>query len=85
MPRGVSNSSPVALSRYRQLRVTVTQEANGNCSFSVYGKRLNADWRQTDCLVRGVYMTPPRPLLSTEDVVALMVDLLREEMLPGIG
>lgn len=85
MPRGTNGSSPVALSRYRQLRVTLTQEASGRVSYSVYAKRLNADWREQDCLLRDSLDAPPRPLLSTEDVVALLIDVLREQMLPGVG
>lgn len=84
MPRGINNNSPVAQSRYRQFRLTVTQEASGDLSYSIYGKPFNAAWSEHQCLVRAKVETWPRALTSTEDVIGMLLDVLRDQLLPGI-
>ena len=78
------NTQPVALSRYRQVRVTLTQELSGRVSYSVYAKPLNATWQEQHCMVRHAMDHAPVPLLTTEDVIGLLVTLLQQELLPGI-
>lgn len=80
----VKGSQVRALSRYRQIRVTLTQEVSGRVSYSVYAKPLNAAWQEQHCMVRHAMDHPPTPLMTTEDVIALLIDLLKQELLPGI-
>lgn len=84
MPRGIKNSSPVALSRYRQMRLTATQEYSGRVSYRLMAKGLDDAWSEHTVLVQDSLGHPLKPLLSTEDVVALMIEVLREQLLPGI-
>lgn len=77
-------SPAVAASRYRQVRVTITQEGSGRCSFSVYAKGLNQAWNEHACLLRHAIDQAPTPLVTTEDVIALAIDVLRSQTLPGI-
>lgn len=80
-----SNNYPgIGSSRYRQLRVTATHELNGTLSFRVYAKALNDGWKEQHCIATG-RRVHTLPILTTEDAVAALIDLLREEMLPGIG
>lgn len=74
----------VAASRYRQIRLTFTQEGSGQCSYALYAKGLNQAWSEPMCLIRRSFATPPRTLATTEDVIGLLLELLREELLPGI-
>lgn len=74
----------VAASRYRQVRLTFTQERSGRLSYSIYAKGLNEAWDEPKCLVRDSVAPPVFPLLTTEDVVAYLLVILREQVLPGI-
>lgn len=74
----------VAASRYRQIRVTATQEYSGAFSVSLYAKGLNQAWSEHACLYRMRVDLPARPLLTTDDVVLAIVDCLLEQHLPGI-
>lgn len=78
------SSTPVARSIYRQYRLTATQESRGRFSYSIYAKGLNDDWRQQHLLVRDSMDALPFPVRTTEDVVRVLLDLLREQILPGI-
>lgn len=78
------SSTPVARSIYRQLRITATQESKGQFSYSIYAKGLNDTWKEQHLLVRDRYDAPPWPLLTTEDVVAALIGILKEQLLPGI-
>nr|CRY96607.1 hypothetical protein [uncultured prokaryote] len=78
------NVAGIAKSNYRQLRVTLTHELNGTASYRVYAKRLNDGWKEQHCIASGS-VVHRQPVTSTEDAVALLIDLLRQEMLPGIG
>lgn len=75
---------PKAASRYKQVRLQFTEEAGGRVSASLYVKPLNAEWTQQHCVQRWTRRLN-RPLDTFEDVMSLMVDLLEEDMLPGIG
>lgn len=79
-----SRGGPVAQSLYRQFRVTCTQEISGRVSYSIYAKGLNDTWKEQHCLVRDTLHSPPHALMSTEDVVIMLIGVLREQLLPGI-
>lgn len=74
----------VRASRYRQVRVTITQEGSGRLTFSVYAKGLNQAWNEHQCLLRSSLDALPYPLLTTEDVIGVAIDVLRTQMLPGV-
>lgn len=84
MPRGIDSNNPVARSRYRQVRLTFTQEASGRLSYAIYAKGLNDAWHEHQCLIRSSLEGSPHPLLSTEDVIHLLLDILRDQLLPGV-
>lgn len=66
---------------YRQLRLTCTLEGNGRMAYSIYAKPLNKPWHEHQVLVRDSirYLEPPE---STEDVITLLIAVLREQLLP---
>nr|CRY97419.1 hypothetical protein [uncultured prokaryote] len=72
-----------AASRYRQLRLTCTQEVGGRVSYSISAKGLNENWNEHHVMVRDTVATDGYPLASTEDVVRLLLVVLREQLLPG--
>nr|CRY96785.1 hypothetical protein [uncultured prokaryote] len=78
-----SRQQRVAASRYRQVRLTLTQETSGRVNYSIYAKGLNEAWNEHQVLVRDSVPHDP-PLLSSEDVYALLIHVLREQLLPGI-
>lgn len=80
-----SSAHRQAQSRYRQLRLTATHEISGRFSVSVYAKPLNAAWSEQQCLLRTSVEYDQRELQSTEDVLAALIHVLREQLLPGIG
>lgn len=75
--------SNTALSLYRQVRVTFTQEVSGRLSCSIYAKGLNHDWTERTCLARW-QVEYDEPLQSTDDVIGALIHTLREQTLPGI-
>ena len=75
---------PRAASRYKQVRLQCTEEAGGRVSVSLYVKPLNAEWTQQHCMQRWTTQVS-EPLETFEDVLSLMVRLLDEDLLPGIG
>lgn len=77
------NQPGVALSRYRQIRLQITQETSGRCSYSLYAKALHKDWREQDCIVRDSLMWD-RPIVTPEDAIQAAIAALREQLLPGI-
>lgn len=74
----------IAQSRYRQIRVNITQEQSGRLSYSLYAKPMNKDWREQDCIVRDTLMHD-RPIVTPEDAIEACIAVLREQLLPGIG
>jgi len=78
-----SRGGPVAQSLYRQFRLTCTQEIRGQVSYSIYAKGLSDSWKEQHCLVRDQLRIEPTALLTTEDVVRVLIDVLREQVLPG--
>ena len=78
-----SRGGPVAQSLYRQFRLTCTQEIRGQVSYSIYAKGLHDAWKEQHCLVRDRLDVEPSALLTTEDVVRMLIDVLREQVLPG--
>lgn len=79
----MKNQQQPARSLYRQFRLTCTQQANGKVSYSVYAKRLEARWDEHTVLLRAEVGLPPSPITSTEDVVHLLIAVLRDQLLPG--
>lgn len=78
-----SRQQRVNASRYRQVRLTLTQEISGRVSYSIYAKGLNEAWNEHQVLVRDSLQHDPI-LLSSEDVYACLIAVLREQLLPGI-
>lgn len=76
--------APRAASRYKQLRLQMTEEAGGRVSVSLYVKPLNVDWTERHCLWRRS-VRHERPIETLEDALSLCVALLDQDMLPGIG
>lgn len=73
---------PHAPNRYRQVRLTYTEEASGRLSVSLYVKPLGASWDETQCLFRwSVDDLPPAP--QVEDVVQRLVYVLQDAF-PGV-
>lgn len=81
----VSRGGPVAQSRYRQIRLTATQEISGRFSYALYAKALNAPWQEQQCLLRSYEDVPPCTLGTTEDVISALLIILEELLLPGTG
>lgn len=77
------SEQPVAISRYRQFRLTATQERSGILAYSIYAKGLNQRWDEHQLLVRDRCDLGYVALLSTEDVVHALITILREQLLPG--
>lgn len=75
---------PRAVSRYKQVRLQFTEEAGGRVSVALYVKPLNAEWTEHNCLRRWTSQVS-EPLETFEDVLSLLVRLLDEDLLPGIG
>lgn len=75
---------PRAASRYKQVRLQFTEEAGGRVSASLYVKPLGAEWDQRQ-VVRRWSRVLSGPLETFEDVVGLMIAMLEEDALPGIG
>lgn len=73
----------IASSRYRQIRVNITQEASGRLSYSVYAKPMNKDWREQDCIVRDA-MYFERPVVTPEDAIIAAIEVLKQQLLPGV-
>lgn len=77
-----SGPTPRAQNRYRQVRLTFTQEANGRLSYSIYAKPMNKAWDQHQVIVRDQVRYDGR-LDCTEDVVRALLVILGERFLPG--
>lgn len=75
---------PRAASNYKQVRLQFTEEAGGRVSASLYVKPLNVDWTQQH-VVRRWNRRLAAPLETFEDVLGLMILMLEEDTLPGIG
>lgn len=72
------------MSRYKQLRLQLTEEAGGRISVSLYVKPLDAAWTEQHCLQRWAVQRS-EPIHTLEDALSVCVALLEEDMLPGIG
>lgn len=79
-----SRVPPKAASRYKQLRLQMTEEAGGRISVSLYVKPLNVEWTQQHCMSRWV-VKRHEPIETLEDALSVCVALLESDMLPGIG
>jgi len=79
-----SRVPPRAASRYKQVRLQFTEEAGGRVSVSLYVKPLNQEWSEHQCLRRWSRRVDG-PLETFEDALSLLVSLLEEDLLPGIG
>lgn len=81
MPKPVQ---PRAASNYKQVRLQFTEEAGGRVSATLYVKPLNVDWTERH-VVRRWNRRLNAPLATFEDVLGLMILMLEEDTLPGIG
>lgn len=81
---GHRETQPGGMSRYRQLRLTATHELGGSFSVSLYAKPLNHEWHEQQCMLRTRVEYDQRALVSTEDVIAALIHILREQLLPGV-
>lgn len=70
-----------AKSRYRQVRLTFTQESMGRVSLSLYAKGLNSQWNEHACLLRDQVAFQGR-LDTTEDVIWACLQVLDGMVLP---
>lgn len=75
-------SQKVGASRYKQVRLTFTEQSGGKCSYSVYAKGLNQAWDEHQVIARGV-LEGTVTHLSTEDVMHTLIAILRSQLLPG--
>lgn len=75
---------PRAASRYKQVRLQFTEEAGGRVSASLYVKPLGSEWSEHHVQRRWSRVLSG-PLDTFEDVMSLMVTMLEEDLLPGIG
>lgn len=73
-----------AASRYKQLRLQMTEEAGGRISVSLYVKPLNVEWSQRHVISRWTVQRH-EPIETLEDALSVCVALLEADMLPGIG
>lgn len=64
-----------APNRYRQFRLTYTEEANGRASYRVYAKPLGAGWTEAVCIVSGSDNRVERAE-SAEQVASRLIHLL---------
>lgn len=74
----------IALSRYRQLKVSLTHETSGQISYRVHAKGLTDSWSEHTLIAQG-RADEVLPINSTEDAINVLIDLLKENLLPGIG
>lgn len=77
----MSAPKPRALSRYRQVRLTFTEEAGGRLSYRIYAKGLQHGWQESQCLISDS-VTTTQPLNTTEDVIRALLAILGEQLLP---
>lgn len=81
MPARVNREARRAESRYRQVRLTYTEEISGAMSYSIYVKPLNAGWQESQCIVRD-RLIGFEPAASREDVFRRLEALCKEQFLP---
>lgn len=72
-----------AMSQYRQVRLTYTEELGGRISYSVYVKPLGAAWTEQQCVLRDT-VRATAPCTSLEDVYSRLAQIVNEQRLPGI-
>lgn len=77
------NNAKVSGSRYRQVKLVVTQQRNGRLDYSLYAKGLNAAWDEHTCLLRDSIATAGAPILTAEDALRAVVVVLSGQMLPA--
>lgn len=74
---------PRARSRYRQLKLLVTQQQAGRLDYRIYAKPIEGGWDERQLIVSDSVDVGPLPLASTEDCVHALILILREQLLPG--
>ena len=72
-----------AKSRYKQFRLTYTEEVGGKVSVSVYAKPLNAAWSEQQCMLR-FSEEVGQHVNSLEEVAARLIVLL-EDAFPSLS
>lgn len=76
-------TGPRALSRYKQVRLTFTEEAR--CvSYRVMVKPLEADWNMRQTIVHGTTDRPPGGIQSMEDALLMLITILEDQVLPPV-
>lgn len=70
-----------AVSNYRQVRLTYTEETKGRVNYSIYVKGLGQNWDEHQCVVRDSIRFA-EPATSVEDVFRKLEVILAEQRLP---
>lgn len=74
-------SRAASASRYRQVRLTFTEQAGGVCSVRVMVKPVNVAWSERHTIVQESFKIA-EPLTSMADVYALLGAYLAQDTLP---
>lgn len=72
-----------ARSRYRQVKLLVTQQRGGRLDYSVYAKGLTGGWDERTCIARGSVECEAHEVATTEDALRLVMVALSGETLPA--
>lgn len=70
-----------AVSEYRQIRLTLTQERSGLVTWRLHGKHYQDDWDERALLLHG-QMVHHEEIESTEDAISLLLGVLQSSLLP---
>lgn len=71
-------------SRYKQLRLVVTQELNGLVTYRLHGKEYQDEWDERQLLLHGT-IVHHEVLDTLEDGISLIMGILQSQMLPRDG
>lgn len=70
-----------AVSEYRQIRLTLTQERSGLVTWRLHGKHYQDDWDDHSLLLHGE-IVHHEEIESTEDAISLCLGVLQSALLP---
>ena len=68
-------------SRYKQLRLTITQELSGLVTYRLHGKEYQEEWEERHLLLHGT-IVHHEVLDTLEDGISLIMGILQSQMLP---
>lgn len=71
-----------ARNRYRQVRLSYTEEASGRASVSLYVKPLGEPWTEQQCLAR--WTSPEVPEAESLEHVALRLIYILQDAFPEV-